>query len=658
MKRGNIHFGTVVILFLLFGYSTHAAVLPDPVLASIRDSVFEVVVAKPADDDITYEKPLPLTLIPFSVRNDAYYSIGTAFAIAPNRFVSAAHVFSAHTLTFFGDVFLRDKSGRIYTISKVGKYSTARDFIVFSVSNCSVTNTLVINETPKLHDTVFAVGNAYGEGVIIRDGLLTSMTREEENGAWSFLRFSAAASHGNSGGPLLDREGKIIGIVLRKSENENLNYALPISEVLAAPLTATHHARMKYQIANLTTKAIESCDVTVALPKTLSDLRIEFNSAVMQTNIYHITRLFSGRSEGVFPTAPDAADVIMHENRSTFPLLIAEGSKKQWDSFAPEKRESTALNGSGTVEYGELAGMIFSRVSVPYPYGSTNVINDAKQYNDMLLKGYPMHRIIADERTRIVSLGNPINEQTNTDWYGRRWIVRTFVLMYCDWLAVTYTLPLPNGGATFSLFGPTEYIMQQGVASMALLSSFIHINYYGTFEQWRDFLGCRDILPDALQAVSFTFMPDRNAALTSPGFSVRYGTNVFPVTKNSDLELLMGFSIGSTNVTWDVHGAIFGSDRNARSYFGVRKKVPPPEQASDMFKSDWSNVTAGSKPYNTVPFSEDAGVYIRGLHVGNARSAGTAQKIYVIDVGIIGDEQHTNMIRHFHAVSDSVTITE
>jgi S1-C subfamily serine protease len=94
---------------------------------------------------------------------------------------------------------------------------------------------LPLDRTPALNAVVYAVGNALGTGVVIRDGLYTSDTPEQQDGAWKWMRFSAAASPGNSGGPLLDKDGKVIGVVLMKSANENLNYALPIREVLDAP---------------------------------------------------------------------------------------------------------------------------------------------------------------------------------------------------------------------------------------------------------------------------------------------------------------------------------------------------------------------------------------------------------------------------------------
>src|SRR5205823_2232592 len=93
---------------------------------------------------------------------------------------------------------------------------------------------LETNRTPNIDDPVMAVGNALGEGIVIRDGLYTSQTPEVQDGRWQWLRFSAAASPGNSGGPLLDGVGRVIGLIEAKSPNENLNYALPIANILDA----------------------------------------------------------------------------------------------------------------------------------------------------------------------------------------------------------------------------------------------------------------------------------------------------------------------------------------------------------------------------------------------------------------------------------------
>src|SRR5699024_871294 len=141
---------------------------------------------------------------------------------------------------------LRDTSGKVYAIDKIEKFGLRRDFVVFSLKHPPTIKPLTVNRHPTLNQTVYTVGNALGTGVVIRKGLYTSKTPEAQSGAWQWLRFSAAASPGNSGGPLLDKKGRVIGVVLMKSPDENLNYALPIGEVLSAP---EHLARINKRVS-------------------------------------------------------------------------------------------------------------------------------------------------------------------------------------------------------------------------------------------------------------------------------------------------------------------------------------------------------------------------------------------------------------------------
>jgi S1-C subfamily serine protease len=131
-----------------------------------------------------------------------------------------------------GPLALRDAAGKIYAVDRIIKYSGREDYAVFSVLAAPVVEPLETRSRPPLNTPVFAIGNALGEGVVTRDGLYTSDTPEELDGRWQWLRFSAAASPGNSGGPLVDRNGKVVGVVVRKSPNENLNAALAIGQVL------------------------------------------------------------------------------------------------------------------------------------------------------------------------------------------------------------------------------------------------------------------------------------------------------------------------------------------------------------------------------------------------------------------------------------------
>ena len=163
-----------------------AAGLDSQVLTQIQATTFEVVAAKPVVDPLTYSGPLPMDLLPFQERNHKYFSIGTAFSLGNNRYVTAAHVLDATIGGLWGAPAVRDSNGHVYVIDKVEKFSLPRDFAVFSVAGLSGVSVLKINTKPDLNSVVYAVGNALGTGVVVRDGLYTSKTPEEQDGRWNF----------------------------------------------------------------------------------------------------------------------------------------------------------------------------------------------------------------------------------------------------------------------------------------------------------------------------------------------------------------------------------------------------------------------------------------------------------------------------------------
>jgi serine protease Do len=109
----------------------HAAVSPQ-LQQPIRVSTFEVVMKKPEKDTATYEKPLPMDLLPYRERTDAYQSIGTAFSLGHNTYVTAAHVLGLGIDSQYGKPELRGSDGTVYAIDRIERFSLHEDFVVFS----------------------------------------------------------------------------------------------------------------------------------------------------------------------------------------------------------------------------------------------------------------------------------------------------------------------------------------------------------------------------------------------------------------------------------------------------------------------------------------------------------------------------------------------
>jgi S1-C subfamily serine protease len=80
---------------------------------------------------------------------------------------------------------------------------------------------------------VLVIGNPLGLQGAVSDGIVSGM-QQLRNRTW--IQTTAPVSPGNSGGPLIDTDGKVIGVVTRGIKSEfaqNINFAVPINTVKA-----------------------------------------------------------------------------------------------------------------------------------------------------------------------------------------------------------------------------------------------------------------------------------------------------------------------------------------------------------------------------------------------------------------------------------------
>jgi len=105
-----------MLLGLVPGAATNfaaAASLDNSAQQRIRAATFEVVQRKPDEGAIiSYDRPLPMELVPYQERRDKYRSVGIAFAIGANRYVSAGHVLALGMGSRYGPPALRDARSR------------------------------------------------------------------------------------------------------------------------------------------------------------------------------------------------------------------------------------------------------------------------------------------------------------------------------------------------------------------------------------------------------------------------------------------------------------------------------------------------------------------------------------------------------------------
>lgn len=626
-------------------------------LDRIYASTFEVVVKKITKDSLSYDRELPTDQIPFSVRNDQYWSIGTAFAIGPNRFISAAHVFNLHRQTQHKEFFLRNTSGKVFKLNKISRFSGDQDFIEFSLKGRIDNQFLEVNTKPKLNSVVYAVGNAHGEGIVVRDGLYTSNTPEEKAGAWNWIRFSAAASPGNSGGPLLDQQGRVLGIVLRKSSNENLNYALPIKQLLSARKNYAHHdLKMIYRLENTHRQKTGRFQYSAKLPMSFPKFNKKLSSALLTFTLDLEEEFVQQNAASTFPNGKGSTWLLHKTYNATFPHVISEQSDGSWLPSKPNKIRKSKLEGNGFLEYGRYASSILIRTRKPNNVSYEKFLSDGKLQMDYFLTSVNAKRRIGSERVRITSLGKPKKQFKHTDNYGRIWTIRKWLIEYDDSSVVTMTLPTPGGSISFMRNSSTGYA-EDSISDLKILSNFIYISLYGTLKEWDEYFAHRD-LPKNMQSIKLRYSPNESLKFSSEEVSFNYDHKLMKVTENSDMKLFFSYFKKKNKVRWDLSRVLVGENRNTSTFFEVVRNIKPEKDMGDKATDSWDRLVNKSFPYNNVSYFEDKNTYIGSVFSKKDSVQNIAKHPVVFSVffGAEGKLEQDHVANKFQTFVDNLQI--
>ena len=79
----------------------------------------------------------------------------------------------------------------------------------------------------QVGEKVIAIGNPLGLQFSVSEGIVSAVHRKGDNNINAYIQTDASLNPGNSGGPLIDTEGKVIGINnFKVSGSESLGFAL------------------------------------------------------------------------------------------------------------------------------------------------------------------------------------------------------------------------------------------------------------------------------------------------------------------------------------------------------------------------------------------------------------------------------------------------
>lgn len=164
-------------------------------------------------------------------------ALGSGFLISPDgRILTNNHVISGSS-----KIEVRFSDGSRYT-AKVLVADRADDLAVIQIDPKKKVPFLKLGDSDALQvgQKVLAIGNPFGFSGTLTTGVVSSMGREirnENSTLEGLIQTDAAINEGNSGGPLLDSQGNVIGIntaILAPSGgNIGIGFAMPINRAKA-----------------------------------------------------------------------------------------------------------------------------------------------------------------------------------------------------------------------------------------------------------------------------------------------------------------------------------------------------------------------------------------------------------------------------------------
>lgn len=176
--------------------------------------------------------------------NETYVSAGTGIIITSDGYVLT----NSHIVDDAEVLKVTTSDGTEYKATLVGSDATI-DIAVIKLEGASDLEVAAIGDSNSLRvgDSVMAIGNPGGEMIFTAStGILSGKNIEVNNdgNVMHLLQTDTALNPGNSGGPLLDDQGRVIGVCNMKSVyasideygnvlySEGISYAIPINDAI------------------------------------------------------------------------------------------------------------------------------------------------------------------------------------------------------------------------------------------------------------------------------------------------------------------------------------------------------------------------------------------------------------------------------------------
>ena len=136
-------------------------------------------------------------------------ALGSGFIVSPDGYI----VTNNHVIESADEITLELYSGGTLPAELVGR-DPRTDIALLKVKTDSDLPFVRFGDSDAAHvgDWVLAIGNPLGQGFSVSAGIVSARNRTLQGSYDDFIQTDAAINRGNSGGPLFDMQGRVIGV--------------------------------------------------------------------------------------------------------------------------------------------------------------------------------------------------------------------------------------------------------------------------------------------------------------------------------------------------------------------------------------------------------------------------------------------------------------
>ena len=226
MKRNTLHL--VVCLFVISSVQAVRAQATNSDAAKVDKLKFVGQTQESLPDLVRRVKPSVVSVLTYDVKGEPLIS-GSGFFIRPGQVVTNMHVIRGARRV---EIHTLEGKGRTYPVAGALAVDEEADLALLSVDvPAERTRPLPLaTALPDEGEQVFLIGNPLRLEGSVSDGIVSAV--REVPAVGRIIQITAPVSHGNSGSPLLNMSGRVIGIVTVKVTNgQNINLALGVARI-------------------------------------------------------------------------------------------------------------------------------------------------------------------------------------------------------------------------------------------------------------------------------------------------------------------------------------------------------------------------------------------------------------------------------------------